>query len=116
MKIVYLTTDHPPRHNSYAMTTQNPQLQNLEAPQATPAAPQSVPLTMEERNDLRRKVLRGEKLTTEEARRVFETLRQGQGAAAIEGEAKPKKGGKRRQALSDAQLDVELDKALGLDM
>lgn len=66
-----------------------------------------VALTQEERNDLRKKVLRGESLTLEEARSVFETIRQAQGVAAIDGEAKPKRG-KRTPGVSDEQLDADL--------
>lgn len=69
-------------------------------------------LTAEERNDLRKKVLRGEKLSLEDARAVYATLRSGHEAAAIAGETSKKKG-KKREALPDAQLDAELS-SLGI--
>lgn len=65
-------------------------------------------LSQEERNDLRRKVLRGESLTLEESRAVYESIRQGQGAAAIAAEDKPKRGKKSQPGISDAQLDADL--------
>lgn len=71
--------------------------------QEKPAAP----LTQEERLDMRRRVLSGERLSIEEARRVFETLRTNQGAAII-GEDKPKKGSRKKRAYDDASLDADL--------
>lgn len=66
-------------------------------------------LTLQERNDLRKRVLLGQQLTLDEARSVFETLRQGQAADIIaSAEAKPKKGSKKKEALSDAALDADL--------
>lgn len=64
-------------------------------------------LSQEERNDLRKRVLRGESLSVEEAKAVFETLRQGQGAVVLT-EEKPKKSSRKKEALSDAQLDSDL--------
>jgi hypothetical protein len=72
-----------------------------------------VPLTVEERNDLRKKVLQGHDLSLDEAKAVIESLRQGQGVAALAGEAKAKGGRKKVAAISDDQLDADL-KGLGL--
>lgn len=69
-------------------------------------------LTVEERNDLRRKVLAGQDLSLEEARQVIESLRQGQGVAALAVESK-RSGRKKSAAISDDQLDADL-KGLGL--
>jgi len=63
-------------------------------------------LTQEERNDLRKKVLRGEELSLDEARAVIETLRTGQ-AAAVADQAKPKRASK-RAGITDDQLDKDL--------
>ena len=84
------------------------QLQVPQAPE-TPALP---PLTIEERQDLRNRVLQGYKMTVEEARRVYETLRTGQGAVVITGETSKKRRPK-REAYSDAALDADL-KDLGV--
>lgn len=66
-------------------------------------------LTSEERNDLRRRVLAGIPLTLEEARDVIASVRQGQGVAALAGEAKAARGGGRKKsALSDEALDKDL--------
>ena len=66
-------------------------------------------LSLEERNDLRKRVISGQQLTLDEARAVFETLRQGQAAVIIQaGEAKPKKTSKKKEAISDAALDADL--------
>ena len=70
--------------------------------------PDPPPLTPEERNDLRQRVLRGERMSLEEARRVYLTLRSSQGAVIITGESKPKKHSKKRQAMDDAALDSSL--------
>lgn len=69
-------------------------------------------LTQEERNDLRKKVLRGEALSLDEARSVIETLRTGQ-AAAMEGQNKPKRAAGKRAGATDEQLEKDLA-ALGL--
>lgn len=73
-------------------------------------------LSLQERNDLRAKVLAGHQLSLDEAKAVFETLRSGQGAAAIAGEAKAKKtrgGGKaKKEAMSDEALNASLDDLL----
>ena len=65
-------------------------------------------LSLEERNDLRKRVLSGHQLTIEEARQVFETLRQNSAAMIIAGESKPKRGSKKKETLSDAALDADL--------
>ena len=65
-------------------------------------------LSKEEQNDLRKRVLSGIPLTIDEARAVFETLRQGQATILIEGEKKPKKKSKKETAFSDAELDKDL--------
>ena len=82
----------------------------MEAPVSQTASPQPRMLTAEERNDLRRRVLAGIPLTVEEARDVIASVRQGQGVAALAGEAKAAKGnGKRKSAaLSDEALDASL--------
>lgn len=68
-------------------------------------------LSLEERNDLRKRVLMGEELSLDEARAVFETLRAGSASAAIAGEmAKPKrKSSSSKPVMSDADLDKELE-------
>ena len=73
----------------------------------TPEQVQYPPLTQEERNDLRRKVLSGVGLTPLEARRVFETLRSGQ-AAAIAADGAPKRERKGKKAMSDEELNASL--------
>lgn len=70
-----------------------------------------MPLTAEQRNDLRRRVLLGQELSLEEARDVIESLRQGAGAAALAGEQKAKKP--KKGSMSDEQLDADLQ-GLGL--
>lgn len=70
------------------------------------------PLTVEERHDLRRRVLAGYKMNVEEAQRVYETLRAGQGIAVLTGEA-TKKSRKKKESLTDEQLNADLD-SLGL--
>lgn len=72
-------------------------------------------LSVEERNDLRKKVLRGEQMTLEEAREVFASIRQGAAIANAgpgESEKKPRKGTK-KPGISDAELDDQL-KDLGI--
>jgi len=64
-------------------------------------------LTQEERNDLRKKVLRNEGLTVEEARMVFETLRSRQVEVVLAADAKPKRG--KKSTLSDEQLSKDLE-------
>lgn len=66
-------------------------------------------ITLEERNDLRARVLRGEELTLDQAKAVLETMRQGQAMLPVD---KPKRKGK-TQALSTDQLNADLA-ALGL--
>lgn len=73
-------------------------------------------LTPEERNDLRRRVLAGIPLNVDEARAVIASIRQGQGVAALAGEAKAARGGKRgskRPTMSDEDLNKDLEN-LGL--
>ena len=70
-------------------------------------------LSLEERNDLRKRVLQGKPLTLDEARAVFETLRQGQGAVIIAaGEAKVRKSSSKKKGISDEELDKDLDDLL----
>ena len=69
-------------------------------------------LSMEERNDLRKRVLAGEQLTVDEARAVFETLRSGQGGVVITGETTRKKSRKKKEGMSDEALEASLDKFL----
>lgn len=69
-------------------------------------------LSLEERNDLRRRVLSGGDLSLDEARAVVESLSQGRAAAVLAGETKPKRGSK-KSSLSDEQLDKDLE-SLGL--
>ena len=69
------------------------------------------PLTQEERSDLRKKVLRGESLTLDEARSVYESLRQAQVLDAVADESKPKRG-KKSAPMSDEALNASLDQAL----
>lgn len=66
------------------------------------------PLSPEERNDLRQRVLRGERLSVEEARAVYLTLRSSQGGVVITGENKPKRQSKKKQAMDDAALEASL--------
>lgn len=84
--------------------------------QATETTQPTRLLTPDERNDLRKRVLAGIQLTVEEARSVIASIRQGQGVAALAGEAKSARGSKRskREAMSDEALDASL-KGLGID-
>ena len=69
-------------------------------------------LSLEERNDLRKRVLSGYSLTLEEAREVIASYRTGQAVAAISAaEAKPKRG--KKAGISDSDLDSQLS-GLGL--
>lgn len=67
-------------------------------------------LSQEERNDLRKRVLRGEELSLEEAKAVIASLREGRGAAAFAAENKPKRA--KKAGISDEQLNQDLDAAL----
>lgn len=67
-------------------------------------------LSQEERNDLRRKVLRGEQLSLEDAKAVIASLREGRGVAAAVAEAKPKRT--KKNAMSDEALQADLDSML----
>lgn len=71
-----------------------------------------LPLTQEERNDLRKRVLMGYVLSVEEARSVIESTRTGAAAAAMT--PKEKKGKTKKEALSDDALNSSLDSLLGL--
>ena len=66
-----------------------------------------MPLTPEQRNDLRKRVLMGQQLTLEESREVIESLRQGAGVAVLAGENRPKRG-KKAPGISDETLEKEL--------
>ena len=61
-----------------------------------------MPLTAEERNDLRKRVLQGYQMTPQEAREVIESLRQGAGVAILAGENKPKRASKGKTMTDDA--------------
>lgn len=68
-----------------------------------------MPLTAEQRNDLRRRVLQGYQLTVEEAREVVADARAGRTVAVLAGEAKAAKGSRsKKPALSDEQLNADL--------
>jgi len=71
-------------------------------------------LSQEERNDLRKFVLSGGQLDLEQARAVFDTIRQGRGVAAMAAESKPKKGKGKKPGMSDADFNASLDAKLGL--
>ena len=68
-------------------------------------------LTNDQKNDLRRRVLAGERLDVETARQIVEELRAGRRAAA---EAGPLAKGKRnaKPTMSDEALDADLDSFL----
>ena len=68
-------------------------------------------LSQEERNDLRKRVLRGEALSLEEAQAVIASLREGRGVQALTEESKPKRG--KKVAMSDEALQADLDMLLG---
>lgn len=70
-----------------------------------------MPLTAEQRNDLRKRVLMGQPLTLEESKEVIESLRQGAGVAVLAGESKRKQG--KKPGISDEALDADLA-SLGL--
>ena len=75
----------------------------------TPEIEQQLPpLTQEERADLRRRVLSGYRMTDEEARRVYETLRIAQGASVITGESTKKPRKPKKETYSDDQLNADL--------
>ena len=63
-------------------------------------------LSLEERNDLRKRVLQGYSLTLEEAREVIASYRTGAAVAAIATETKPRKS--KKETLSDSALDADL--------
>lgn len=87
----------------------------MDTPESTAVVEQPqqlIPLTQEERNDLRKKVLAGYQLSVEEARRVYETLRQGQGAVILSKEGK-KGSRKKKEGMTDDALMKALDDKLG---
>jgi len=65
-----------------------------------------MPLSSEERNDLRKRVLMGQALTLEEARSVIESCRTGAGAAMLAGGEKKSRG--KKQQFTDEALDADL--------
>lgn len=67
--------------------------------------------TPEQKNDLRQRVLRGERLDLDTCRKVIEDLRQARFGAATAAAASTKKKSTRK-GISDEQLDKELDAAL----
>lgn len=71
-------------------------------------------LSVEQRNDLRKRVLMNQPLTLEEAREIIESLRVGAGAAVLTGESKAKRASAKK-GVSDEQLDSELDSLLKFD-
>lgn len=71
-----------------------------------------MPLTVEERNDLRKRVLLNQPLSLEEAKQVIESLRTGAAVAILAGEEKATKKSK-KPAMSDEALDADLN-SLGL--
>lgn len=79
---------------------------------AQPAPPARL-LSLEERNDLRRRVLAGEVMSLEDAKAVIDTVRQGRGAAALSAESKPKKARSKKAGMSDADLNAALDSKFG---
>ncbi len=89
-------------------TTSQPAVQE---PVAPPAAPVRL-LSLEERNDLRRRVLAGEDLSLEEAKAVIDTVRNGRGAAALSAESKPKKSRAKKAGMTDEELNKSLDAKL----
>ena len=64
-----------------------------------------LPLTTEERNDLRKRVLMGQALSIEEARAVIESCLMGAGVAAM---TPGKEKRSKKPAFSDEQLDADL--------
>lgn len=68
-------------------------------------------LSVEELNDLRRRVLSNQPLTLEESKQVTESLRKGYVSSTIS-EPKPKKG--KAKGISDEDLDKDLDSLLNL--
>jgi hypothetical protein len=69
-------------------------------------------LSAEQKNDLRRRVLAGERLDPATAREIIESIRMGRraaaaAAAAVAGKGKKKAAGK--SPMSDADLDADLD-------
>lgn len=77
------------------------------------AAAPITPLTPAEKEELRQRVLAGERLPLETSRRITFTLRQDRmsaAAAAAKGKSKRSRG----KAMTDAELDADLDGFLGL--
>lgn len=69
-------------------------------------------LSSDDLNDLRRRVLRGEQLTIDEARKVFTFLRGDAAVAAGAVAAKARAPGKKKVAMTDEALDSSLDMLL----
>jgi hypothetical protein len=67
-------------------------------------------LSTQECLDLRRKVLKGEQLSLDEARQVFETLRQGQVAAMTAPPGEKKRVSKKKPSTTDEELNASLAK------
>ena len=68
-------------------------------------------LSSEQKNDLRKRVLAGERLDVATARDIIESIRNGRrsaAAAAVDAKGK-KRGGRSAPAMSDAALDADLD-------
>ena len=102
----------PPLNTMSDPTTQLPAQPAPQAP-AQPEVKVAI-LTQEEKNDLRKRVLRGEQLTLDEARAVVASTRQGSAAAALVGgsDKKTRKKGSSK-GMSDGDLDKDLE-GLGL--
>lgn len=97
------------------MSDPTTQLSAQPAPQASAQPEVKVAiLTQEEKNDLRKRVLRGEPLTLDEARAVVASTRQGSAAAVLAGGSDKKSNKKSaKKGISDADLDKDLE-GLGL--
>lgn len=70
-----------------------------------------MPLTNEAKNDLRRRVLAGERLDVATAKQIVEELRAGRRFSAESAAERPTR--KRKQVMSDEALDADLDSFLG---
>lgn len=74
-------------------------------------------LTNEQKNDLRRRVLAGERLDVATAQRIVEEIRAGRRAAAqaaVDGKGKKRTAGKSgKPVMSDEALDADLDALIG---
>ncbi|HYE38175.1 hypothetical protein [Methylocaldum sp.] len=72
--------------------------------------PQAPVLGVAELNDLRRRVLAGEQVSTEELAAGIKAIRQGRASAMA---AKAKAPAKRKKKLSEEEAEAELDNLLG---